>query len=250
MAALARREAELLCGRQGIDGGWAYYDRGFASARPSGVLSTSFNTATALLALRSAHRAGIDVPRANIVDGLAALRRMAQPDGSYAYSSSVLYRGAESQLRIPGSIGRTQAAHLARHIWDPAFDPAHLLTGLRQFRQHHHYLRAGQGRPKPHESWYAVAGYYHAFGHHHAAAVAAALPDSPERRGLTHWLHRAITDSQNPDGSWLDFPLYGFGRAYATAYMLDGLNTLEALEAWNAPTAPRPARPTATATDR
>ena len=34
---------------------------------------------------------------------------------------------------------------------------------------------------------------------------------------------------QNPDGSWFDYPLYGYGFAYATGYAMRTLQVLEPL---------------------
>ena len=43
---------------------------------------------------------------------------------------------------------------------------------------------------------------------------------------LVRWLTEVMVHDQNPDGSWFDYPLYGYGKAYATGL---GLLTLEIL---------------------
>jgi hypothetical protein len=63
------------------------------------------------------------------------------------------------------------------------------------------------------------------FGRYYAARATATL--SPEaRQDLSQWLAATTAADQDADGSWIDFPLYGFHKAYGTAF---ALLTLQAL---------------------
>ncbi|MEO0477162.1 MAG: hypothetical protein AAF085_14515, partial [Planctomycetota bacterium] len=81
----------------------------------------------------------------------------------------------------------------------------------------------GKGRPMPHEAWYATAGYYFMFGHYYAGRVIEQLPE-PDRADHAQWLARVMADTNEADGSWFDFPLYGYYQAYGTAF---GVLTLQ-----------------------
>ena len=77
----------------------------------------------------------------------------------------------------------------------------------------------GRGRPYPHEAWYYTAGYYYFFGHYYASRIVKDL-SWDGRPEYTAWLAATITGNQDPDGSWFDFPLYGYHKAYGTAYAI------------------------------
>ena len=38
------------------------------------------------------------------------------------------------------------------------------------------------------------------------------------RKLMATWLQQVMIDVQDPGGSWFDYPLYGYGHAYGTAY--------------------------------
>ena len=84
-------------------------------------------------------------------------------------------------------------------------------------RRDHKYLQIWQGRPRPHEAYYQNSGYYYLYGHWYAAENAGLLEDAP-RREYTAWLVAVLGGIQNPDGSWLDFPMYGYGHPYGTSF--------------------------------
>ncbi len=80
-------------------------------------------------------------------------------------------------------------------------------------------MEMGRNRPYPHESWYETAGYYFFFGHFYAAGVITQLP-LEEQAHYWRLLARVLLVCQQADGSWWDYPLYGYGKAYGTAYAL------------------------------
>lgn len=235
--ALAMREVLISRDRQSSNGGWGYYDFNEALAQPTGHLSTSFNTAAMILALRSVERQGIAVPACMIADALVCLRRMQQPDGAWAYGIYLQYAPRMVANQPRGSSGRLQVCNLVLHREGLGVDQQILAAGLGTLRDHHHYIAIARGRPWPHEAFYANSGYYYFFGHFYAACVAAALDDTPQRRELAEWLTSVFVGDQNADGSWFDFPLYGYGHAYATGYAMLSLSRLRPLLADAPPTA-------------
>lgn len=223
MAEVMEREIQAVLDRQSADGGWAYYDFGTTQAQPTGNLSTSFNTAAVLVAFYDARQAGFDVPQDAVDDAIDALARMRFPQGAYAYSFGHRLRPDGAPNKIQGSIGRNQVCNLALYLWDRDVTLVDLDHGVDELRAWHHYILIGKGRPMPHEGWYATAGYYFMFGHYYAARVIKELPE-PDRADHADWLANMMAELNEDDGSWFDFPLYGYYQAYGTAF---GVLTLQ-----------------------
>ncbi len=217
------RSIQTMADRQSVDGGWAYYDFGHSQERPTGFLSTSFNTGAALVAFYDARAAGFEVPQSVIDDGIEALVRLRFPAGAYGYSFGHRYRPQGRANKIQGSIGRTQVCNLALFLWQRDVTQDDLVFGVEELRRWHHYILIGKGRPMPHEAWYATAGYYFLFGHYYAGRVINELPE-PDRTEHAGWLAETMAELNEDDGSWFDFPLYGYHKAYGTAF---GTMTME-----------------------
>jgi hypothetical protein len=232
LVATLRREVDLLAERQGADGGWGYYDFDWSLPRPSGHESTSFLTAAALLALQAAAEVGVKAPDAVVEGGLACVERLRVPDDSYIYGTYLQSYPLFLANRAKGSLGRTQVCNLALWSYGRAgLGPKELLAGVERLRAEHRFLAIGRGRPIPHEAWYYTAGYYVLFGRYYAARVLATLaPDAA--RAPARWLAEQTARDQDPDGSWFDFPLYGYHKFYGTAF---ALLTLQALARDRAP---------------
>ena len=124
--------------------------------------------------------------------------------------------------RPKGSLGRAQPCNLMlfRHKKIPVAD---IILGLDRMFEEHHFIEMGRGRPIPHESWYQTAGYYFFFGHFYASEVIAELPSDQQNH---YWraLCRALLGCQQVDGSWWDYPLYGYYKAYGTAFAILALS--------------------------
>ena len=215
----AARQLKVLQEIQANEGGFAYYDFSFAGQHPTGAQSCSFTTAAALIALHHAKDAGIDVPAKLTEDAVRSLARLRFPNGAYAYSMPArLYPHAMAN-RLKGSLGRSQVCNLALWKYGKDVGREDLKRGLNQLFRHHHFIEMGKGRPYPHESWYQTAGYYFFFGHYYAAHVARELPKE-EGSVYLGALASTMCRLQDPAGSWWDFPLYGYHKAYGTAFAL------------------------------
>ncbi len=224
---IGETEIALVRREQGADGGWGYYDFNFIGETPSGNESTSFNTAAMILALKSASAQGAVIPIGTIEDGTRAILRMQLPSGAFAYGTYAELTPRADYNKVSGSSGRLQSCNVALHtVGAGKVTNETLLRGVQHLRDTHQYIEIGRGRVMPHEAFYRNSGYYYYFDHYYAACALAAVPPSAERAELVRWLTEVMVHDQNPDGSWFDYPLYGYGKAYATGL---GLLTMEIL---------------------
>jgi len=216
---VATQQIEGLRTLQGSEGGFGYYDFNFAAARPTGSESTSFMTGAALLALDRARAAGVEVSGSMLGDGLKCLTRLRLPDGAYIYGTYAQNGPRRLYNRVNGSLGRSQVCNLALHKFQAGVTQADMAAGLENLFKYHHFIEMGKGRRYPHEAWYSTAGYYFFFGHYYAARVAHELT-SEDREKYLPQLRDVIARLQDADGSWWDFPLYGYHKPYGTAFAL------------------------------
>ena len=84
------------------------------------------------------------------------------------------------------------------------------------------WLDMGRKRPIPHESWFAVAGYFFYYGHLYASFCIESLPER-ERQKFQQELSDILLPLQEKDGSWWDYPLYDYHQQYGTAMALMSL---------------------------
>lgn len=219
ITAVLERELAILRQRQSADGGWGYYDFQYVLPNPSGNESTSFNTASVLLALDEARENGHDVDMDMVADAIQCIERMRLPSGAYIYGTYAQYRPTAPYNMVKGSLGRSQPCNLALHEWGREISLAQLQIGVENLRKDHHYIEIGRGRKRPHEAYYSTSGYYYFYGHYYAGNVIELL-HPPVQTELATWLQDVMIDVQDPGGSWFDYPLYGYGHSYGTAYGL------------------------------
>lgn len=222
--AAARRQLESLERFQSALGGWGYYDFTYATRRPSGEHATSFTTAAALVALDGARHAGMDVPETMTKAAVGFLASLRNGNGAYLYGDGHRFHPNSTACKIKGSLGRSQSGEYALSLFGKA-GPSDTTRALENFFTYHHFLDIGRQRQFPHEAWYATAGYYYFFGHYYAACNIAALPGT-ERARFAPRLIAILTGTQEPDGSWWDFPMYGYSKAYGTGLALLALTAI------------------------
>ena len=97
-----------------------------------------------------------------------------------------------------------------------------LTTWLDRLFARNEWLGMGRKRPVPHESWFAVAGYFFYYGHYYAALCIEQLEPDARPRYQDH-LARVLLRLQEKDGSWWDFPFYDYHQQYGTAFALMSL---------------------------
>lgn len=220
-AALRKKAKELVDAiaiYQVPDGGFTYYDFLAQTWRPSDT-SMSFCTATVLIALHGARQAGIEVPQPMIDKAVVSVRRCRTAEGAYLYGTYLRYEPRMGVNLPKGSSLRTQTCNLALHLFGGGVGTEDLVAGLEQLVDQHRFAVAGVRRPIPHESWYQVSGYFYLYGHMYGAMVLDKLDDGARR---TWWppVVRQTLKARQPDGSFWDYPLYGFHKAYGTGFAL------------------------------
>ncbi|MFQ5845837.1 MAG: prenyltransferase/squalene oxidase repeat-containing protein, partial [Planctomycetota bacterium] len=217
LRAKARELIRVLRIYQSPEGGFGYLDFRAPGYKPS--WSTSFTTATCLVALHEARAAGLTVPQELIDGGVRNILMCRTPEGSFLYGSYMRYSPARGINRPKGSSMRTPACNLALWLSGRKASEKELRTGLEQLVRHHRFAVAGVRRPIPHESWYQVSGYFYLYGHLYAAMVLEHLPAEDRARFWPHLVRSVLKCRQN-DGSFWDYPTYGYHKAYGTGYAL------------------------------
>jgi squalene cyclase len=217
-----KKQIDLLGRYETVSGGWGYYDFEAHTQKPSGS-PTSFTTATALIAFHDAKSIGIEVPQKLIDRAVASLTRSKKPDLSYIYGEYLKYV-PQHPVNLPGgSVGRSQACNLALRLYgDKQISDAAMKAWLERLFARNLWLDMGRKRPVPHESWFAVAGYFFFYGHYYAGECIAQLP-ADQQPELKHQLARVLLPLQEKDGSWWDYPLYNYHQQYGTAFALMSL---------------------------
>jgi hypothetical protein len=218
------------------EGGWGYYE-GAVISIPN-TWATQFTTAACINGMLDARAAGIEVDDKVLNKALDAVASCRLPNGGYTYSVEVIPdpSGLEWIHQVKGSLGRIQVGNVAL-FRAGRIEPRAIREGLDTFFQHHRFLEVARKKPIPHESWYAVAAYFHLFGHYYAARAIELLP--PEQRpDYYRQLCDKLLPIQEKDGAFWDFYISGYTRSYGTAFAIMALQRA-------IPAAPAPKRNTA-----
>jgi hypothetical protein len=213
------QQYDLLRRYESVDGGWGYYDFRVQSKRPA-TDSTSFVSATALVAFHAARTEGVPPPHDLVQRAVKSIQRQRKQDFSYIYGEELKYQPMRPINRPGGSLGRSQACNIALRYWGDTNVTHTVLTNwLERLVTRNDWLSIGRKRPIPHESWFQVAGYFFYYGHYYAALCADELPADEARRYHGH-LASLLVPLQEKDGSWWDFPFYDYHPSYGTAFAL------------------------------
>ncbi len=214
--ALIAQQFDRLTAYESVDGGWGYYDMRVGSKKPASS-SISFVNATVLVAFHEAKLAGIEPPKKLVTRALAALKRQHLPDGSFLYGEYLKNTPRRGINRPGGSLGRSQAGNIALRLWgDKKITDQVLIDWLDRLYARNDWLGIGRKRPRPHEAWFQVAGYFYYYGHYYAALCLEQVP-AENRPRLQDHMATIIMKYQEKDGSWWDFPFYDYHQQYGTA---------------------------------
>ena len=200
------------------DGGWTYYDFKVGAFNPSDS-SMTFTTATVLHALHQATLAGIEVDPKRTEKALRSIRRLRKEDGGYAYGTYLQYRPELGINKIKGSLGRSQACNYAIQLYGGKMTREDMTKDLESMVAKQEFLDIARKRPIPHEAWYQNSGYFYFYGTYYAGLVLDLL-DPADRERLWPGLRDMVVSKQEEDGSFWDYPLYGFHKGYGTAYAI------------------------------
>jgi hypothetical protein len=220
---LIQGQYEKLVKYEAAEGGWGYYDFEGVTNRPVSA-STSFVNAAVLVAMREAHDIGFPPPEKILKRALQATKDQRLPDGSYLYAVTLRKRPTHPVNLPGGSLGRSQSCALSLRVWgDTAVTDDLLASWLDRLVTRNGWLSLGRKKPWPHESFFAVSGYFFYFGHYYAGLCIDQLP-AEERGFYKHHIARLILELQEPDGCWFDYPFYGYHKPYGTAFAIMTLN--------------------------
>src|SRR5438093_5012037 len=99
------QQFDMLRRYESVDGGWGYYDFRAQTARPASD-STSFTTATALVAFREAKDAGLEPPKDVVKRAIDSIVRQRKKDFTYDYGEYLKLRPMMPINRPGGSLDR------------------------------------------------------------------------------------------------------------------------------------------------
>jgi len=219
---LIREQMEWLTRYESVDGGWGYYDFRVGSQKPA-TDSTSFVNAAIMVALWEAKQIGVSPPEKVVKNAVDATLRQLKPDFTYLYGEYLKNVPMHPINRPGGSLGRSQACNLALRLWgEKRITDDVLAIWLDRLFARNGWLDMGRKRPVPHESHFAVAGYFYYFGHYYAALSIHQLP-AEKRPFYQDYLAYILLPLQEKDGSWWDYPLYNYHQQYGTAFALMSL---------------------------
>jgi hypothetical protein len=241
MEEVAKGLLDRLYRWQTPEGGWGYYEGPVVSI-PS-TWATQFTTAACVNGMLDAKAAGLPVDQKRLDKALDAVDHCRLPNGAYTYSVDTISSpaGLEFIHQVKGSLGRIQVGNVALYRAG-RLDPRVVKEGLDFFFKDHRFLAVARKKPIPHESWYAVAAYFHLFGHYYAARAIELLPAEARPRYADE-LARKLLEIQEPEGAFWDFHISDYTRAYGTAFAVMALKrTLPIAPAAPAKPAELPAR--------
>ncbi len=224
---LAQGEIKKLNRIEDINGGWGYYDMDEYTKHISG-LPTSFTTATVLLGLKEASTTipNLELPTKNIKRAIASINKQRTPDWAFVYSFPHRMHPRSDINRPAGSLARSQACLTALRKFDDKRITDKLLSHwLQRLCLREGWLSIGRKRPIPHETHFAISGYFYYYGMYYASESFSLLPLEKQKIFLPH-LARLLLTKQEKDGSWWDYPLYSYHQAYGTGYALTALSRL------------------------
>ncbi|MGJ8696026.1 MAG: hypothetical protein ACSHYF_06895 [Verrucomicrobiaceae bacterium] len=224
---LAALQIKSLLKIEDINGGWGYLDLDdFHTAHFSG-LPTAFTTATALLGMKEAEETmGTALPQIQVKRALNSIEKQRTPDWSFVYSLSHRYRPRYAINRPAGSLGRSQVCMAAmRKFGDQRVTDELLKHWLHRLCLREGWFDIARKRPVPHETHFAISGYFYYYGFYYATECLQMLPAAEQKPFIPHLAEHLIS-KQERDGSWWDYPLYDYHQPYGTGYALTTLSRL------------------------
>ncbi|QJE96596.1 hypothetical protein [Luteolibacter luteus] len=219
---LAQEQSDLANRYMDVNGGWGYLDLydDITTQKPSGI-TTSFTTATVLLAMREARDVmGIKLDDKIVKASLDSIERQRTPDFAYVYSHSHIYRPRVPINRPAGSLARSQACNATLRAFGEAKVTDKVIDEWAdRFIEREGFLSIGRKRPVPHETHFQISGYFYYYGIYYFTESVEFLPadQQPEH---AEKLAQLILHRQEKDGSWWDYPLYDYHQPYGTGYAL------------------------------
>jgi hypothetical protein len=172
-----------------------------------------FATAIVLLALASAERHGVPVPRERRERGVAALLRCRSRQGGFTYGQ---HAGAEPRAPIPAAAGRMPLCELAllRH---GASDADKLAAAVQAAFEHHGQLEETR-KYDDHSNALGYGGFFFWYDMQGRSEAILALPDGKQKQEWIAAQRALVLSLPEIDGCFVDS--HELGRCYGTAMAL------------------------------
>jgi squalene cyclase len=214
---LMQQQIFFLKRMQFVRGGWSYLDFSAITPHPTDD-PTPFTTATVLVALKKAREQGAEVPEKMIQRAIRSILKQRNPDSTYKYSYG--HRPTSAINHLGASLGRSQVCNYALKIWGQEVITEEVLnTWLNNLAEQNGWLDVGRKKTIPHESFLHISGYFYYYGHYYGALCLEEV-SKKDREKLKAPLANHILRLQERDGSWWDYPCYGYHQYYGTAMAL------------------------------
>ena len=179
-----------------------------------------FVTATALVALYDAHRAGANVDQNRIQSGVDVLGQLRRNDGSFPYGGR---KGEPGPTTVPASAGRMPLCELALYDWGRA-DQQRLQFAIEQSFKFHHHLNSAL-KYDNHTSTFGYGGFFFWYDMRSRTEAIAAISDAQLRNNFMRKQLAIIMKLPEIDGCFVDS--HELGRCYGTAMALLCLDQIE-----------------------
>ena len=114
---------------------------------------------------------------------------------------------------------RNPGCNLALSLYDPKFGEDKLRMGMEDFVKYHRFAIAGLRRPRPPARWTTERGYFSLYGHQYAGMVLNRMPEADQARFWPNVV-KGVLKTRQLDGSYWDYPTYGYHKFYGTGYAL------------------------------
>ncbi|MEW6744844.1 MAG: prenyltransferase/squalene oxidase repeat-containing protein [Planctomycetota bacterium] len=220
-----RRLIDKVALYQCLDGGWGYYDFNAQTLHPS-FTSMSFTTATVLVGLDRAQRAGVELPPRVIERALTLLERARTPAGTFVYDDALRLVPRMGINQAKGAACRTPLCQYALELFGKTVKTSDKVNALEELLvRQTRFQKIASRRPIPHEAWYQISGYFYLYGHAYAAYALERQPAEVQHR-LWPALFRSLLHCRQPEGSFWDYPLYSYSKEYGTAFALIALSRI------------------------
>ncbi len=218
---------EKLQRYQVIDGGWSYLSLIPVRTHPPSFTSMSFTTATILVGLDRAARAGVEVPERMLEHALRSIERCRLPNGAYSYGELWNRNPSMGLSNHAGAACRVPLCQYALERFGRELEETDHLRGLENLAIKELRMQIlGLRRPIPHTGHYAISGYFYLYGFAYAGYVLEERDEETQRRFAPH-MARAVLYCREPDGSFWDYPLYRYHKPYGTAFAVMTLSRLK-----------------------
>jgi len=209
--------AALLDRYESADGGWGYYDD-YLTKVP-GHWTTSFTTATGLVALKMAKDRGAKIPLRLAARGRRIIEMCRFPSGAFAYAIDHYRRPQHMINHVKGSLARTPACLFALDAWGGECTAPQVAAALDALEKDGRFLQIARKYPVPHETWYFNSGYFCFYGYYYASRLIGRAPEA-DRAKYRAQIAARLVPLQEKDGSFWDYQLFGYHKAYGTGYVL------------------------------